>query len=211
MNHENKPKKKIDEAFLREAARKYSELAKSGELRKHIALRHGVIPLQLKTTKTAEPSTDSVEEMCSTSRELNKKSIEEELEFYDKYIGRQIQSIKAWGTDEYDFTPDVLGSGSFSVGEFGYVDLNFDSQHLYLSTDGMRDIVPARPDVYELPVDLSVEEMLIGAKLEKVKLCAGGYVFYFSGLPVVRCTIWNNDGHCDRDYLEFDFMLDEEL
>ena len=153
----------------------------------------------------------SAEEMCIKSRELNKKSIEEELDFYDKYIGRQIQSIKAWGTDTYDFTPDVLGSGSFSVGEFGYVDLNLDGQHLYLSTYGMQDIVPVRPNAFELPVDLSVEEMLIGAKLEKVKLCAGGYVFYFSGLPVVRCTIWNNDGHCDRDYLEFDFMLDEEL
>ena len=60
MNHENKPKKKIDEAFLREAARKYSELAKSGELRKHIALRHGIIPLKKSTEK--EPDTESEEE-----------------------------------------------------------------------------------------------------------------------------------------------------
>ena len=55
-------RKKIDEQFLREAARKHLELAKSGKLREYIALRHGVIQVTLKKAEAAKTDMDVGEE-----------------------------------------------------------------------------------------------------------------------------------------------------
>ena len=58
---DNKPRK-IDEKFLREAARKYMEMAKAGTLHKETALRHGVIPVTLKKIEAAEREMEIGEE-----------------------------------------------------------------------------------------------------------------------------------------------------
>lgn len=150
----------------------------------------------------------SCDEILEQARNICTASIKKELSFFDKYLGKPLNSIEAFGVDEFDFTPDILGSASFSVGEFGYTVFHFGNEPLFLSTDGLTDKRPQRAGVDSLKIPPSVLEVLLGTVLESAKICAGGYALKFSDLPAVRCTLSKNDGHCDRDYLDFDFPLD---
>lgn len=144
-------------------------------------------------------------QIWAQARSIHADSSKKELRFFEKYLGKSICSVEAFGVDEFDFTADILGSASFSVGEFGYAVFHFGDEPLYLSTDGLTDKQPQRADAVSLEVPSSVLEVILGAVLKSVKICAGGYALEFSNLPTARCTLDKNGGHCDRNYLEFQF------
>lgn len=121
-------------------------------------------------------------------------------QFYEKTV----TDITAYGVDEFDFTPNLLGI-DFSVGQFGYTVFTFGESNLYISTDGLSDDVPLRNSIYELPVDERVRDYFVGAVLESVEYDGEHYWIQFKGFDLLRGRYVLKDGHTDRTYFELEF------
>lgn len=121
-----------------------------------------------------------------------------------QFIGKAITNIKAYGMDEFDFTP-ALGGVDFSVGQFGYAVLEFGDSSIYVSVDGLSAVIPPRSNTKELPVKERVRNSFIGAVLESIEFDGKTYWIQFDGFEVLRGFYSPNDGHADRSYFELEF------
>ena len=69
-----------------------------------------------------------------------------------QFYAKTVTIIKAYGTDEFDFTRNLLGV-DFSVGQFGYTALEFGDDKIYISVDGLSSVIPPRGNLNELVVE----------------------------------------------------------
>ena len=118
--------------------------------------------------------------------------------------GKSVTNLKAYGIDEFDFTPS-LGGFDFSVGQFGYTVFEFEDKCFYVSVDGISAKLPKRHNVNELPIDDFVRRQYIGAVLTSITFDDEKYEIKFEGMDVLRGWYEPNDGHCDRSYFELEF------
>ena len=121
-----------------------------------------------------------------------------------QFTDKAITNIKAYGIDEFDFTP-ALGGVDFSVGQFGYAALEFGDSSIYISVDGLSTVVPPRSNVKELPVKERVQNCFIGAVLKSIEFDGQTYWIQFDGFEILRGFYSPNDGHTDRSYFELVF------
>ena len=121
-----------------------------------------------------------------------------------QFYGKTVTIIKAYGTDEFDFTRNLLGV-DFSVGQFGYTALEFGDAKIYISVDGLSSVIPPRGNLNELVVEDCVRNCFIGAVLETIEFDGETYWIQFAGLEVLRGYYSPNDGHTDRSYFELEF------
>ena len=120
------------------------------------------------------------------------------------FVGKAITNVKAYGIDEFDFTPNLLGE-DFSVGQFGYAALEFGDSSIYISVDGLSTVVPPRCNVKELTVPERVRNCFIGALLKSIEFDGQTYWIQFDGFEILRGFYSPNDGHTDRSYFELEF------
>lgn len=129
---------------------------------------------------------------------------------FDRFYGMKIVDATAYGVDDYDFTPNLLGFGT-SVGETGYMEIVFPQGKLFFSTDGISETVPIRPNTHMLPTE-KFREYIVGLKLNSIENVDGEYTFLLEGCKPITCYLEKNDGHCDRDYFSIDvFDPDSDL
>ena len=121
-----------------------------------------------------------------------------------QFNGKTITNIKAYGIDEFDFTPS-LGGVDFSVGQFGYAVWEFGDSCIYISIDGLSTIVPPQRNVNELPIEDRIQNCFIGAVLESIEFDGEIYWIQFAGFEVLEGYFSPNDGHTDRSYFELEF------
>ncbi len=121
-----------------------------------------------------------------------------------QFIGKAISDIKAYGIDEYDFTPNILGL-DFSVGQFGYAVLEFDESNIYISVDGLSTAIPPRRDIKELQVREQIRNCFVGAILESIEYDGKEYWIQFQGFEILHGYYSPNDGYTDRSYFEMEF------
>ena len=121
-----------------------------------------------------------------------------------QFTGKAVTNIKAYGIDEFDFTP-ALGGVDFSVGQFGYAALEFGDSSIYISVDGLSTVVPPRSNIKELPVKERVRNCFIGAVLKFIEFDGKTYWIQFDGFETLRGFYSPNDGHTDRSYFELEF------
>lgn len=122
----------------------------------------------------------------------------------EQFYGKMLTEIKAYGTDRFDFTPNLLGV-DFSVGQFGYAVFLFGKSNIYISVDGLSTIVPPKNNVKELPIKQSIRDHFVGAVLEMIEYDGETYWIQFAGFEVLRGCFVPNDGHTDRSYFELEF------
>jgi hypothetical protein len=118
--------------------------------------------------------------------------------------GKTVTSIKAYGTDKFDFTPNLLGV-DFSVGQYGYVAFEFGDDRFYVSVDGISSIVPPKRNITALKIPERVQNTFLGAVLQSVSFDREQYYIQFEGLELLRGYYEPNDGHTDRSYFELNF------
>lgn len=121
-----------------------------------------------------------------------------------QFIGKAIADIKAYGIDEFDFTPNILGF-DFSVGQFGYAVLEFGKSNIYISVDGLSTAVPPRSDIIELQVSEQIRNCFVGAILESIEYDGKEYWIQFEGFDTLHGYYSPNEGYADRSYFELDF------
>jgi len=121
-----------------------------------------------------------------------------------QFYGKTITEIKAYGIDEFDFTPNLCGT-DFSVGEFGYAVFEFGKSSIYISTGGLSTVAPSREGIRELPVAERARNCFIGAVLKSVEFDGNSYRIQFDGFEALRGYYSPNDGHTDRSYFELEF------
>lgn len=121
-----------------------------------------------------------------------------------QFYGKAITNIKAYGIDEFDFTPNLLGV-DFSVGQFGYTALEFGNNCIYISVDGLSTTIPPRSSIIELTVEEQVRNCFIGAVLNSIEFDGKTYWIQFDGFEVLRGYYSPNDGHTDRSYFDLEF------
>ena len=120
------------------------------------------------------------------------------------FVGKAITNIKAYGMDEFDFTPNLLGA-DFSVGQFGYAVFEFGDSVIYISVDGLSTVIPPRNHIKELPIIERVRNYFIGAVLTSIEFDGQTYWIQFDGFEILRGYYSPNDGHTDRSYFELEF------
>lgn len=120
----------------------------------------------------------------------------------EQFCGHKIIDVRAYGTDEYDFTCNLCGFG-FSVGEYGFAEFIFDNGVLYFSVEGLGCEKPQRENVQELSADIPRSDMA-GLVLEKIEYREEDQetVLYFQESKPICCRFEPNEGYCDRDYLD---------
>ena len=123
---------------------------------------------------------------------------------FDHLYNSEIVDIVAYGVDEFDYTPNILGFGT-SVGETGYLEMVFSRGTLFFSTEGIKETMPVRKNVHRIPAD-AMRADLIGRKLRCIEEDNGEYsIFLYDCNPIV-CYLDKNDGHCDRNYFSIDVL-----
>jgi hypothetical protein len=121
-----------------------------------------------------------------------------------QFYGKTITRIRAYGVDEFDFAPNLLGY-DFSIGQYGYTVLDFGDSSIYISVDGLSTVVPPRSNVKELPIKERVQNCFIGAVLKSIEFDGQTYWIQFDGFEILRGFYSPNDGHTDRSYFELEF------
>lgn len=129
---------------------------------------------------------------------------------FDRFYGMEIVDIVAYGVDDYDFTPNILGFGT-SVGETGYMEIAFPNGKLFFSTAGITETPPIRPNTHVLSTE-SLQGYLTGFKLKRIEKTDDEYTILLEGCKPISCYLKKNEGCCDRDYLSIDvFDPDSDL
>ena len=129
---------------------------------------------------------------------------------FDRFSGMKIVDIVAYGVDDYDFTPNLLGFGT-SVGETGYMEIVFPQGKLFFSTAGISETAPIRPNIHKLSTE-KFREYVVGLKLKSIENTDGEYTVLLEDCKPITCYLDKNDGHCDRDYFCIDvFDPDSDL
>lgn len=118
--------------------------------------------------------------------------------------GKTVTNIKAYGTDEFDFTPNLLGY-DFSIGQFGYVVFEFGDEYLYISIDGISSIIPIKMNIAELDIPDRIKDEFLGAVLQSISFDGEQYYIQFKGLALLRGYYEPNEGYTDRSYFELEF------
>ena len=126
------------------------------------------------------------------------------LSILNQYYGNTVTDLKAYGIDEFDFTPNRLGV-DFSVGQYGYAVLEFGERNLYVSVDGLSSTAPQKCNAHLLPVPEEIRQTFIGAVLQSITLADEVYNLQFEGMDVLKGHIEPSNGYCDRDYFTFEF------
>lgn len=121
-----------------------------------------------------------------------------------QFFGKTLTEIKAYGTDRFDFTPNLLGV-DFSVGQFGYAVFSFGKSNIYISADGLSTIVPPKNNAKALPIEQRIRDHFVGAVLEMIEYDGETYWIQFAGFEVLRGRFVPNDGYTDRSYFELEF------
>lgn len=121
---------------------------------------------------------------------------------FENFQDTEIIDIAAFGADEYDYSPNLLGFG-LSVGETGYMEMVYPCGSLYFSTDGIGTEKPFRPMARRLSID-ALDTCLIGQKVECITKEGGEYTIQLYGCYPIICSLEKNEGHCDRDYFSLD-------
>lgn len=125
-------------------------------------------------------------------------------ELFQHLYGKAVTGMKAYGTDEFDLTPNLL-SADFSVGQFGYVVYEFDDECLCISVDGISSIAPRKRDITVLNIPERVKNTFLGAVLQSVSFDGEQYYVKFEGHELLRGHYEPNDGHADRSYFVLEF------
>ena len=126
------------------------------------------------------------------------------IQILENLYGKTVTGIKAYGTDKFDFTPNLLGV-DFSVGQYGYVAFEFGDDRFYVSVDGISSIVPPKRNITALKIPERVQNTFLGAVLQSVSFDGEQYYIQFEGLELLRGCYVPNDGHADRSYFELNF------
>ena len=126
------------------------------------------------------------------------------IQILKNLYGKTVTGIKAYGTDKFDFTPNLLGV-DFSVGQHGYVAFEFGDDRFYVSVDGISSIVPPKRNITALKIPERVQNTFLGAVLQSVSFDGEQYYIQFEGLELLRGYYGPNDGHTDRSYFELNF------
>lgn len=122
-----------------------------------------------------------------------------------QFIGKAITDIKAYGIDQFDFTPNILDF-DFSVGQFGYAVLEFGDSNLYISVDGLSTAIPTRSATKELHVSKRIRNCFVGAILESIEYDGKAFWIQFQGFEMLCGYYSPNEGHTDRSYFELDVL-----
>ena len=123
---------------------------------------------------------------------------------FDYLYNSEIVDVVAYGVDEFDYTPNLIGFGT-SIGETGYMEMRFSRGTLFFSTDGITETMPVRKNVHQIPTD-SMRADVIGRRLKCVEEGNGeSRISLYDCKPIV-CYLEKNDGHCDRDYFSIDVL-----
>ena len=123
---------------------------------------------------------------------------------FDYLYNSEIVDIIAYGINEFDYTPNLLGFGT-SIGETGYLEMVFSRGTLFFSTDGITEIKPVRNGVHQIPAD-GMRAGLIGRRLKYIEEDRGEYSICLYDCKPIVCYLEKNDGHCDRDYFSIDLL-----
>ena len=126
------------------------------------------------------------------------------IRIFENLYGKALTNIKAYGTDEFDFTPNTLGR-DFDVGEFGYVVWEFGENCLYISVGGLSAEIPPCQKVNELQVTDRICNHFIGAVLESIEFDGETYCIQFQGFDMLYGYFDPNEGYTDRDYFSLFF------
>lgn len=121
-----------------------------------------------------------------------------------QFAGKAVTGIKAYGVDEFDFTPNLWGT-DFSVGQFGYTVFEFGESRIYISVDGLTTIVPPRKNTKELQVPERIRNCFVGKVLQSIEFDGFHYWIQFEGLGCLEGYSSPNDGYADRAYFELEF------
>ena len=127
-----------------------------------------------------------------------------QIQILKNLYSKTVTGIKAYGTDEFDFTPNLLGV-DFSVGQFGYVVFEFADDRFYISVDGISSIAPSKRNITALNIPERVQNTFLGAVLQSVSFDGEQYYIQFEGFELLRGYYEPNDGHTDRSYFELEF------
>ena len=123
---------------------------------------------------------------------------------FDYLYNSEIVDIAAYGVDEFDYTPNILGFGT-SIGETGYLKMVFSRGVLFFSTDGITETMPVRKNVHQIPAD-GIHTDLIGRKVKCIEEGSGKYRISLYDCKPIVCYLEKNDGYCDRDYFSIDVL-----
>ena len=126
------------------------------------------------------------------------------IQILKNLYAKTVTGIKAYGTDKFDFTPNLLGV-DFSVGQYGYVAFEFGDDRFYVSVDGISSVVPPKRNITALKIPERVQNTFLGAVLQSVSFDGEQYYIQFEGLELLRGYYEPNDGHTDRSYFELNF------
>lgn len=151
-------------------------------------------------SNTAEDKKETIEFTNKWHAKFSNRLIPVLTQFY----GKTITKMQAYGIDEFDFTPNILGV-DFSVGQYGYVVLEFEDSNLYISIDGLSTVVPARKNIKEIPFKDAVRNCFVGAVLESIEYDGESYQIQFRDFDVLCGRYVPNEGYADRSYFELAF------
>ena len=122
---------------------------------------------------------------------------------FERFYGKVLTDIKAFGKDEFDFTVNLCGC-DFDVGEFGYTVLKFADEELFMSVEGIAEEKPGRNDIIPLVVEQRTLDKFIGRKLISVNFDGGVWYVQFEGLDILECR-YEQDDRADRAYFSTEF------
>lgn len=126
---------------------------------------------------------------------------------FEKFYGMKILDTFAYGIDEFDFTPNLVGFGT-SVGETGYAVLKFENGVIYLSTDGITTEKPVRENVHELQTGDFRRDMvgktLLAITREDRDESKLSFTMQLEDCYPIECYLEETDGHCDRNYFSLE-------
>ena len=121
---------------------------------------------------------------------------------YDMFYGEEILDVFAYGKDEFDFTPNLLGFG-VSIGETGYAVMKFSGGDLFLSTEGITIEKPIRNEVHQLPTGKFHNDM-VGQVLSYIRKKDDEYILQLVDCKPITCYFEKDTGYCDRNYFSID-------
>lgn len=127
-----------------------------------------------------------------------------QIQIHKRLYGKAVTGLKAYGTDEFDFTPNLLGAG-FSVGQFGCVVFEFGNDCFYISIDGISSIVPPKKNITVLNIPERIQNLFLGAVLQSISFDGKQYYIQFDGFELLRGYYEPNEGYTDRSYFELEF------
>ena len=110
----------------------------------------------------------------------------------------------AYGSDEFDFTPNLMGV-DFSVGQFGYVVFELGDACFYVSVDGISSIIPPQKNIVAQNIPNRIKDTFLGALLQSISFDGKQYYIQFKGLDLLRGYYDPNEGYTDRDYFVLEF------